>query len=181
MIQDIDHIMLNEEEIAARTAELAKRISDDYRDKYPILICTLKGAVVFFGELVKRIDTHCSFGFITASSYRDATVSSGAVEIKSNLTESLEGREVIIIEDIIDSGKTLVKITEMLSTCGAKSVEICTLLDKPARRDRDVTLKPKYCGFTIKDEFVVGYGLDYAEKYRNLPFVGVLKPEIYNS
>ena len=166
-------VMIPEEEVDKKIAELGKKISEDYAGKEVHLICILKGSVFFTCELAKRITVPVSLDFMSVSSYGDGTVSSGIVKIVKDLDESLEGKDVIVIEDIIDSGKTLYYLLDVLAKRNPKSLKLCTLLDKPDRRVRDV--KVDYTGFEIPDEFVVGYGLDYAQKYRNLPYIGVVE------
>ena len=156
-----------------KIAELGKKISEDYAGKQVHLICILKGGVFFMCELAKRITVPVSMDFMSVSSYGDGTTSSGIVKIAKDLDESLEGKEVLIVEDIIDSGRTLYYLMEVLQKRKPNSMRLCTLLDKPERRVKDV--KVDYVGFNIPDEFVVGYGLDYAQKYRNLPFIGVVE------
>ena len=179
MKQDIDHILLTEEQIQNRVRALSAQLTEDFRDKDPVLICILKGAVMFYADLVRNIETHIAMDFMAVSSYGSGTRSSGEVEIRKDLSKPVDGRHVIIVEDIVDSGFTLTYLTRVLKSRGCASVSICTLLDKPSRRAPGITLQPDYRGFEIENEFVVGYGLDYAERYRNLPFIGVLKPEIY--
>lgn len=166
-------VMIPEEEVDAKIAELGKKISEDYAGKQVHLICILKGSAFFTCELAKRITVPVSLDFISVSSYGDGTSSSGIVRIAKDLDESLEGKDVIVIEDIIDSGRTLYYLLEVLAKRQPNSLKLCTLLDKPDRRVKDV--KVDYVGFEIPDEFVVGYGLDYAQKYRNLPFIGVVE------
>jgi len=166
-------VMIPEEEVDAKIAELGKKISEDYAGKQVHLICILKGSVFFTCELAKRITVPVSLDFMSVSSYGDGTASSGIVKIAKDLDESLEGKEVIVIEDIIDSGRTLYYLMDVLGKRQPNSLKLCTLLDKPDRRVRDV--KVDYVGFEIPDEFVVGYGLDYAQKYRNLPYIGVVE------
>lgn len=166
---------LSEEEISDRIKEMGKQISKDYEGKSIHLICTLKGACFFTCELAKRLTVPVTMDFITASSYGSGTESSGNIKIKKDLDEPVEGKDVIIVEDIIDSGRTLHRLQKVLKDRGAKSVRICTLLDKPDRRVEQV--KVDYDGFVIPDEFVVGYGLDYDQRYRNLPYIGILKFE----
>jgi hypoxanthine phosphoribosyltransferase len=144
-----------------------------------VLICILKGAVMFYADLVRHIDTHIAMDFMAVSSYNNGTRSSGEVEIRKDLSKPVDGRHVIIVEDIVDSGFTLTYLTRVLASRGAASIKLCTLLDKPSRRAPGITLKADYAGFEVGNEFVVGYGLDYAEKYRNLPYIGILKPEVY--
>ena len=179
MNKDIARVLLTEEQIKTRVAELGAQIANDYRDLNPTMVCILKGAVMFYTDLVRSIDIPLTMDFMALSSYGNATKSSGEVEIRKDLSTSIEGKHVIIVEDIVDSGFTLSYLTRMLASRGAKSIRLCTLLDKPTRRAPGITLKADYSGFEVANEFVVGYGLDYAEYYRNLPYIGVLKPEIY--
>lgn len=176
--ENIERILVSKEEIAKRTAELGDRISRDYKGKRPLLVCVLKGSVMFFSDLVRRITEDVELDFMAISSYGSGSTSSGEVRVLKDLGVKVEGRDLLVIEDIVDSGITLYYLTNLLKTRGAASVEICTLLDKPECRQRD--LKPKYVGFTIPNEFVVGYGLDYDERYRNLPDVCVLNPKAYS-
>ena len=166
-------VMIPEEEVDAKIAELGKKISEDYAGRQVHLICILKGSVFFTCELAKRITVPVSLDFMSVSSYGDGTASSGIVKIAKDLDESLEGKDVIVIEDIIDSGRTLYYLMDVLGKRQPNSLKLCTLLDKPDRRVRDV--KVDYVGFEIPDEFVVGYGLDYAQKYRNLPYIGIVE------
>ena len=166
-------MLIPEKEVNARIEELGKKISEDYAGKSVHLICVLKGGVFFMCELAKRITVPVSMDFMSVSSYGDGTASSGVVKIVKDLDESLEGKDVLIVEDIVDSGRTLYYLMEILQKRGPKSMQICTLLDKPDRRVRDVNVE--YVGFNIPDEFVVGFGLDYAQKYRNLPYIGVVE------
>ena len=164
------NVMLSEEEINARIAELGEQISRDYEGKEIFLICILKGASFFACELAKRITVPVNIDFMKVSSYGGGTVSSGQVSIKMDVSESIDGKEVLIIEDIIDSGNTLNLLPKILMERGPKSIRLCALLDKPDRREVDV--KMDYVGFRIPDKFVVGYGLDYDQRYRNLPYIG---------
>lgn len=166
-------VLVPEEEVDARIRELGEKISKDYEGKQIHLICVLKGGVFFMCELAKRITVPVSMDFMCVGSYGDGTKSSGVVRIAKDLDESIEGKDVLIVEDIIDSGRTLSYLIEILKKRGPKSLRLCTLLDKPERRVKDV--KVDYVGFNIPDEFVVGYGLDYAQKYRNLPYIGVVE------
>ena len=168
-----EQIMIPEAEVDAKIEELGKKISEDYAGRQVHLICILKGSVFFTCELAKRITVPVSLDFMSVSSYGDGTASSGIVKIAKDLDESLEGKDVIVIEDIIDSGRTLSYLMEVLGKRQPNSLKLCTLLDKPDRRVRDV--KVDYVGFAIPDEFVVGYGLDYAQKYRNLPYIGIVE------
>lgn len=174
---DIKEILVTEEEIQNRIKELAAQLSEEYRDKNPLIVGVLKGAIPFLADLVKRMDIYLEMDFMAVSSYGAATRSSGVVKILKDLDGIIEGRHLIIVEDIIDSGLTLSYLVDILKRREPKSLKVVTLLDKPARRSVD--LKPDYTGFTVPDEFVVGYGLDYAERYRNLPYIGVLKPKVY--
>jgi len=166
-------VMISEEQIEKRVRELAEQISKDYEGKDIHLIVILKGSVFFSCELAKRLTIPVTMDFMSVSSYGSETVSSGRVRILKDLDESIQGKDVLIVEDIIDSGNTLAYLKDMLSARSPKSLEICTLLDKPDRRVTNVYVK--YVGFVIPDEFVVGYGLDYDQYYRNLPFVGVIE------
>lgn len=165
-------VLISEEDVDARIAEIGRQISEDYAGKQVHLICILKGSVYFTCELAKRITIPVTMDFMSVSSYGDGTSSSGIVKIAKDLDESLEGKEVIVIEDIIDSGRTLYYLLDVLNRRNPNSLRLCTLLDKPDRRVREV--KVDYVGFEIPDEFVVGYGLDYAQKYRNLPYIGIV-------
>ena len=166
-------VLIPEEEVDKKIAELGKQISEDYAGKSVHLLCILKGSVFFMCELAKRITVPVTMDFMSVGSYGDGTKSSGIVRISKDLDEALEGKDVIIIEGIIDSGRTLYYLMDVLSQRKPSSMKLCTLLDKPDRRVKDV--KVDYVGFSIPDEFVVGYGLDYAQKYRNLPFVGIVE------
>lgn len=166
-------VMISEEDVDKRIQELGKQISEAYAGKQVHLICVLKGGVFFMCELAKRITVPVSMDFMSVSSYGDGTSSSGVVKIAKDLDESLEGKDVLVVEDIIDSGRTLSYLIEILKKRNPASIRLCTLLDKPERRVTDV--KVDYVAFNIPDEFVVGYGLDYAQKYRNLPFIGVIE------
>lgn len=166
-------VMIPEDEVAKRIEEIGKKISEDYAGRQVHLICVLKGGVFFMCELAKRITVPVSMDFMSVSSYGDGTSSSGIVKIVKDLDETLEGKDVIVVEDIIDSGRTLSYLLEILKERKPKSMKLCTLLDKPSRRVREVAVD--YTGYQIPDEFVVGYGLDYAQKYRNLPYIGVVE------
>ena len=179
MKNDIARVLISEEQLQKRVRELAAEISRDYEGKNPTMVCILKGAVLFYTDLLRAMPIPIAMDFMAVSSYGNKTKSSGEVEIRKDLSTSIEGKHVIIVEDIVDSGFTLSYLTRMLASRGAKSIKLCTLLDKPACRAPGITLKSDYSGFVVGDEFVVGYGLDYAEKYRNLPYVGILKPEVY--
>ncbi|WP_053368692.1 hypoxanthine phosphoribosyltransferase [Bacillus sp. FJAT-27245] len=178
MRNDIEKILISEDEIQGKIKELGARLTEDYQDKYPLAIGVLKGAMPFMGDLLKKMDCYLEMDFMDVSSYGNSTVSSGEVKILKDLDTSVEGRNLLIIEDIIDSGLTLSYLVELFRYRKAKSIKIVTLLDKPT--GRKVNISADYVGFQVPDAFVVGYGLDYMEKYRNLPYIGVLKPEVYN-
>lgn len=167
-------VMYSAEDIAARIKELGKQITEEYQGKELVLVGVLKGSVLFLADLMREIDLKMTIDFMSVSSYKDATVSSGDVEILKDLTNPIRGKDVIIVEDIVDTGLTLFRLTELLSSRGANSLKIATLLDKPEPRIKK-DLKIDYKGFVIPNKFVVGYGLDAANRYRNLPFIGVVK------
>ena len=171
-MEDKIRVLLTEEEVNEKIKKIGEQVSKDYAGKSVHMICVLKGGVFFTCELAKRITVPVSMDFMSVSSYGDGTKSSGVVKIAKDLDETLEGKNVLIVEDIIDSGRTLYYLMDILSKRNPKSMKLCTLLDKPERRVKDV--KVDYVGFNIPDEFVVGYGLDYDQRYRNLPYVGVL-------
>lgn len=173
----IEKVLLTQEQIAEKVKELGAQISRDYDGKNLMMVSVLKGSVVFMADLMRAITVPCQIDFMCVSSYGSDTQSSGVVKIIKDLDINLHGLDLLIVEDILDSGKTLHYITKMLSDRGTASIRIATLLDKPERRAAPLT--PDYCCFTVPDEFVVGYGLDYDEKFRNLPYIGVLKPEVY--
>ncbi|HEY9900279.1 MAG TPA: hypoxanthine phosphoribosyltransferase [Pantanalinema sp.] len=177
LLESIDHTLISTEELQARINELGKTISEDYAGKDLVVIGVLKGVAMFLGDLYKQITIPCELDFMAVSSYGASTRSSGVVRILKDLDESITGRHVLILEDIIDTGLTLSYLVRTLMERRPASLEICTLLDKPARRIETVPVR--YTGFTIPDKFVVGYGLDYRQKFRNVPFIGVLKPEVY--
>lgn len=179
MNKDIREILIEEKDLQEKVKELGVKITEDYKDKDLLLVCVLKGAVIFVSDLMRQIDTALDIDFMAISSYGTNTQSSGVVRILKDLNTSIEGRHILIVEDIIDSGLTLSYLVENLKSRGPESVEICTILDKPDRRKIDLSIK--YTGFKIPDEFVVGYGLDFAEKYRNLPYIAVLKEEVYSN
>lgn len=179
MVNDIKEILLNEEEIAKIVNGIAEKINEDYKDKNLLLVCVLKGSVCFMSDLMKAIKIPCRIDFMAAKSYGSSTETSGVVNITYDLKYDIQDYDLLIVEDIFDSGRTLEKLTKVLKARNPRSVECCSLLDKPERRAKDVELQLKYTGAEIPDAFVVGYGLDYDEKYRNLPFVGILKPEVY--
>lgn len=178
MHDDIKEILVSEEQLKARIAELGAQISKDYEGKNLVLVSILKGSVVFMADLMRAVTIPCSIDFMVVSSYGSSTVTSGLVKIIKDLDDDLSGKDVLIVEDILDTGVTLSNLVPMLKLRNPSSVKICTILDKPSRRKADI--KPDYEGFVVPDKFVVGYGLDYDEKYRNLPYVGVLKPEVYS-
>ncbi|MEA4848432.1 MAG: hypoxanthine phosphoribosyltransferase [Clostridiaceae bacterium] len=178
MLEDIKNILINEEEIAKRVKELGKQLTEEYKGKELLVVGILKGCVVFLSDLVRNIDLPLTMDFMVVSSYGTTTKSSGVVRIIKDLEREIEGKDVLIVEDIVDTGLTLSYLVENFKTRNPRSVTVCSLLDKPDRRKAQVDIK--YVGFKIPDEFVVGYGLDYGEIYRNLPFVCVLKPEIYS-
>lgn len=177
MHKDIERIVLSQKEIENIVNTLAKSIEKDYNNRDFIAIGLLKGSQIFMADLMRRVNLDFKIDFMAVSSYGCSTVSSGNVNIKLDTSLSLEGKDVLVIEDIIDSGNTLCYIKKHLLSKGADSVKICTLLDKPSRRTADI--KADYIGYTIPDEFIVGYGMDYNERYRNLPYIGVLKSEIF--
>ena len=174
---DIEKVLIDEETLHKKVQELEEQISKDYKDTVPFAITVLKGGVFFATDILRRLSIPAQMDFMVLSSYGDSTESSGKVKIVTDLSKNIEGRDVLILEDIVDSGISLNFLKDLLLQRKPKSVKICTILNKPARRKTEVDLD--YCGFEVPDEFLVGYGLDYAEKYRNLPYVGVLKREIY--
>ena len=178
MHQDVEKILYTEEELRTRVKELGMQITADYRGKAPVLASVLRGSYIFMADLTRAIDLPISVDFMAVSSYGSGTVSSGQVEIKKDLSDSIEGKDLLIVEDILDSGNTLYYLLDVLRARKPASIRICTLMDKPSRRAKPI--RADYVGFTIPDAFIVGYGLDYDEKYRNLPYVGVLKPSVYN-
>ena len=178
MNDDIKTVLVSEEELKAKVAELGAQISRDYAGKNLVLVSILKGSVVFMADLMRAVSIPCSIDFMVVSSYGGSnTTTSGLVKIIKDLDGDLSGKDVLIVEDILDTGVTLSNLVPMLKMRNPNSVKICTILDKPSRLKANI--QPDYEGFRVPDEFVVGYGLDYDEKYRNLPYVGVLKPEIY--
>lgn len=178
MTNDIKSILVSEEECNEIVTRIANQISEDYKGRRLLLVCILKGAVVFMGDLMKKISIPVEIDFMKVSSYGAATKSSGTVNLLLDLhRKDLPETDILIVEDIIDSGKTLSYLVDYLKLKGARSVKTATMLDKPSRREVDFT--PDYCGKEIPDEFVIGYGLDYGEKYRALPYIGILKPEVY--
>jgi hypoxanthine phosphoribosyltransferase len=177
MTGDLKYILYTEELIQETVSKLAERINAEYKGKEPLFVGILKGSFVFMADLIRKIDLKCSVDFMVVSSYGSGRSSTGAVKINKDLSEDIEGRDVILVEDILDSGLTLSYLIKYLQVRKPASIRICTLLDKPARRTTEIVAD--YTGIICPDEFIVGYGLDYAEKYRNLPYIGVLKPEAY--
>ncbi|MEG2454948.1 MAG: hypoxanthine phosphoribosyltransferase [Oscillospiraceae bacterium] len=174
---DIEQVLFSAADLDARITQLAAEINRDYAGKAPLLVGILRGSFLFVADLARKITLPCTVDFMAISSYGRGTASSGNVKIRKDLTEDIAGRDVIVVEDILDSGNTLWNLLPLLQARRPASVRLCSLLDKPSRREKPVELH--YCGFSIPDAFVVGYGLDYAEKYRNLPYIGILKPEVY--
>lgn len=178
MLQDIERVLISEEELQKRIGELGQQLAKDYDGKDPIFVGVLKGVVNFFTDMVRATPIRCQYEFMAVSSYGGGTSTSGNVKLLKDVSCNIKGRHVVILEDILDSGLTLKFVTEHLRAMEPASLKICTMLDKPERRKVDIFAD--YVGFTIPNEFVVGFGLDYQEFYRNLPFVGVLKPEVYS-
>ena len=179
MDQDIDHILVSEEQLQNKVAELGAQISRDYEGRDLLMVSILKGSVVFMADLMRAVKIPCGIDFMVVSSYGGAnTMSTGLVKIVKDLDQDLSGKDVLIVEDILDTGITLSHLLPVLRMRNPRSVRLCTILSKPSRRKAEI--EPDYLGFEVPDEFVVGYGLDYDEKYRNLPYVGVLKPEVYS-
>ena len=178
MEHDIQEILFSEEQLAKRVSELAEQINRDYADKEILLVSVLRGSFIFMADLARKITRPCRVDFMSVSSYGKGSTSSGQVQITKDLSEDISGLHVIVVEDILDSGNTLSYLLRLLEQRHPASIRLCTLLDKPDRRKVEVAVH--YSGFTIPDAFVVGYGLDYAERYRNLPYIGILKPEIYS-
>jgi len=177
MEKDLSSILFNEKQIETRVRELGELISRDYSGKNPVVIGILKGSLIFMSDLIRRLTIPLNIDYVAVSSYGRSTDSSGVVRIVKDLDEPIEGRHVLVVEDIVDTGLTLRYLLDNLQSRGPLSVAVCVLLDKPSRRKVDI--KPDYCGFEIPDEFVVGYGLDYAENYRNMPFIGILDRSVY--
>ena len=175
--RDIERVLFSQEELRCRVGEIAREIERDYQGKEPLLVSVLRGSFVFMADLVRSIYLPCTVDFMAVSSYGAGTASSGQVKIVKDLSEHIEGKDVIVVEDILDSGNTLNYLLKILQARHPASIRLCTLLDKPSRRVKPVELH--YSGFSIPDYFVVGYGLDFAERYRNLPYIGVLKPCVY--
>lgn len=177
----IEKILFSEEEIRERVKQVGKRISEDYKGKNPVLVGILKGSVVFLADLMRAVDIDCKIAFLTAKSYGNNAMSSGRVELeetlKASLGEEIKGKDIILVEDILDTAATLYAVKEKIKELSPSSIKICTFIERNI--ERKIDLKPDYKCFDIKDGFIVGYGLDYAQSYRNLPYVGILKPEIY--
>ena len=178
MEKDIQEVLLSADQIKQRIEEMGKVLSEEYKDKNPIVIGVLKGVVVFYADMIRQLSVPCEMEFLWISSY-EGTNSSGSVVLKRDITADIKDRHVLILEDVFDTGNSLSFVHKHLMEKEPASLKICTLLDKPSRRKPGVTLEADYVGFTIPNAFVVGYGLDYNEKYRNLPYIGVLKPEAY--
>lgn len=179
MEKDILKVLVTEEELHARIAEMGETLYEQFQNKNPLFLSVLKGSFVFMTDLVRACQVKSDVEFIAVSSYQNATTSSGRVQITHDLQQDITGRHLIIVEDILDSGNTLAFLKEYFMTKGAASITIVTLLDKPSRRTKAITAD--LAGFTVPDEFVVGYGLDYCQQYRNVPYIGVLKPEVYEN
>ena len=176
---NVEYVMLTEKQISKKVKAMAKQLDKLYEGRKPVVVCILKGSVVFFSDLIRNMKTPLTIDFMSVSSYGNGTKSTGELTVKKDLSTDIKGRDVLIVEDIIDSGNTLYKLKKLLNERLPASVNIVTLLDKPERRE--VPMQPEYTCFVIEDEFVVGYGLDYAEEYRNLPYVGVLKRSVYEN
>ena len=176
--KDIEYVLVNEKEIENKTKEIAEALNAYYKDEEVIAICILKGSVPFYWDLIKKLSFPVKFDFMCVSSYGSGTVSTGEIKILKDLVVDIEGKNVLVVEDILDSGNTLYSLKEILNKRRPKDVKICTLLDKPERRTKEI--QADFLGFTIEDKFVVGYGLDYDEKYRQLPYIGVLKESVYS-
>lgn len=177
MDQDILKVLITQDEIQARTQELGDRLYERFHDKNPMFVGVLNGCFIFMADLVRAAQLKSEVEFIGLSSYKNATKSSGSIQITRDLQRDINGRDIIVVEDILDSGNTLAFLKDYMLAKGAKSITIVTLLDKPARREKAITAD--LAGFVVPDEFVVGYGLDYCQQYRNMPYIGVLKPEVY--
>ena len=178
MDQDMLKVLYSEEQIRTRVREMGDALYEQFKDRNPLFLGVLKGSFIFMADIVRACQIKSDIEFIAVSSYQNGTSSSGVVQITHDLQQDITGREIVVIEDILDSGNTLAFLKNYLMTKGAASITIATLLDKPARREKPI--KADYVGFVVPDEFVVGYGLDYAQQYRNMPYIGVLKPEVYS-
>ncbi len=179
MHQDVERVLLSEEQLQTRIKELAKKLDEDYKGEVPLMVAILKGSVMFFADLVRSMKTSVKLDFMSISSYGSGAKSSGEVKMIKDLDNKIEGQHIVIVEDIIDSGYTMQYLIQLLSARRPASIKVCTLLDKPSRRE--VPVKVDYKCFEVENEFVIGYGLDYAGLYRNLPYVGILKREIYEN
>ena len=179
MHDNVEYVMLTAEQIDTRVKELSAQLDKLYEGRRPVVVCVLKGSVLFFTDLIRNMKTSVELDFMSVSSYGSGTKSTGELKIKKDIATDIKGRDVLIVEDIIDSGNTLYHLKKMLIERAPASINIVTLLDKPDRRE--APMEPEYTGFVIEDEFVIGYGLDYAEDYRNLPYVGVLKRSVYEN
>lgn len=179
MHQDCERVLFSEEQLRNRVSEVAKQVDERYKDKRPVCVGILKGSIIFYSDFIRHLTMPVTLDFMAVSSYGSGAVSSGKLKIKKDLDNDVKGKDIIIIEDIIDSGFTLANLKELLKERGANSVLIVTLLNKKGRREYDIT--PDYNCFDIENEFVVGYGLDYAERYRALPYIGILKHEVYEN
>ncbi len=175
--EDIERIVFPEEQLLQRVREMGRQLTEEYRNRHPVMICVLRGACFFFTDLCRSMDCHVELDFITVSSYGNSTTSSGTIRLTKDIGVDIAGRDVIIVDDIVDSGLTLAHLKKLLEIRGPRSVKICCLLDK--KDCHPAELAPDYAGFDCPNAFMVGYGLDYASYYRNLPYIGVLKPEVY--
>ncbi|WP_413627627.1 hypoxanthine phosphoribosyltransferase [Fructilactobacillus vespulae] len=180
MNEDIQDILYSEQKIQDTCVNLGKQLSEDYKDLKPLVVCVLKGAVPFMSDVIKRMNIYMDIDFIDVSSYQGGTESTGKVKLVKDLDTDVNGRNILFVDDIIDTGRTLAYLKDLLKDRGAKSIKVCTLMDKPEARKVD-TVQADYVGFDVPNEFLVGYGLDYQGLYRNLPYVGILKPEVYKS
>ena len=178
IIKDMERVLFTEEQIQAKVREIGERITADYKDQKLLVVCIMKGAGMFMFDLIRQIRRPIRTDFMIVSSYGKDTVSSGIVKIRKDLDYDISDYHVLLVEDIVDTGNTMAFLTEYLSGRGALSVKICAMLDKPARRVKPVVIE--YCGFEVEDDFLIGYGIDYAERYRNVPYIGILKKEVYS-
>ena len=178
MEKDILKVLVTEEELHARIAEMGETLYEQFQNKNPLFLSVLKGSFVFMADLCRRIDLPCTVDFMAVSSYGSGTSSTGQVQITKDLSSDIAGKHIIVVEDILDSGNTLAFLKDYMLAKGANSITIVTLLDKPSRREKPIY--PDLAGFEVPDEFVVGFGLDYCQQYRNVPYIGVLKPEVYS-